>query len=155
MSGAYVSATVDIGDVEQGLEAMQRRAHQLGPAFVEVKAAMKVDQREHREAQSGPEGKWPGRAASTLAAAKHRKKKLPRKILGKLPTAIAYKALPFAAIGESRVRWSQIHQDGGHVGRGHRALLPARPFLWISDKLLRATESILERVLLAAWGGAR
>lgn len=151
MSGAFVSATVNIGDVEQGLDAMERRAHALGPAFAEIKSAMKLDQREHRDDQAGPDGKWSPRAASTIAMAKQRHKRLPRRVLGKLPTAVAYKSTALGAVGESRVKWSLSQQDGGRVGRG--AVLPARPFLWISDKLLAAAAEIVDRKLAEAWGG--
>lgn len=149
--GAYVSATIDIGDVEKGLSAMSKRAKSLGSAFDEIKVAMKADQKDHREQQSGPEGSWQGRAMSTIAAAKRHHRRLPRKILGKLPTAVSYKALPYGAFGESRVKWSLSQQDGGRVGHG--AKLPERAFLWLSDKLLDFAANVVTKSLESAWGG--
>lgn len=145
----YVSVTVDIGDVERGLAGMERRGHALGPAFAELKKPMRADQIEHRKAKAGPESTWAPRAASTLAV-KRGKHKLPRSILGRLPTAVSYKASATSVTAESRVAWSAIHEEGGVAGHGAR--IPARTFLWISDKLMTLAESVLERALLAAFG---
>lgn len=149
------SLTVNIVDATMGLDAMAKRSHQLEPAFQEIKTAMKVDQKEHREDESGPDGHWAPRKASTIAAAKshHKGRLVPRKILGKLPTAVSYKALPLGVEGESRIKWSLTQQDGGPVGRG--VVLPARPFLWISDKLSAKAEGIIAGKLVSAFGGGR
>lgn len=148
-----LSVTVDIGDVEKGLDAMLKRAHQLEPAFEEIKEEMKADQKDHRENEAGPDGRWAARKASTIADAKahHKGRLVPRKILGKLPTAVTYKALPLGVFGESRIKWSEAQQEGGPVGRG--AVLPARPFLWISDQLMARSTAIIERKLTASFGG--
>ena len=147
MADGYVSETVDIGDVEEGLAAMERRAHALGPAFAEVKALMKIDQRDHAKTRSGPEGPWQARAAST----KEHHKRLSRNVLGKLPTAIAYRSSSLGAFAESRVKWSLAQQEGARVGRGAR--LPARPFLYMSDPFLDLAEIVIEGSMLNAYGG--
>lgn len=146
-----VNARVDVSDVIDGLDKLGSRAKTLGPAFRALKVAMKADQREHRDEQAGPEGKWAPRAASTIAAAKEHHKRLPRRILGRLTTAISYRAMAEALIGESRVKWSLSHQEGGIVGRGAR--LPARPFLWMSDQFLSFGEWVFANVLERAWKG--
>ena len=147
-----VSATIDIGDVEKGLDAMERRAHTLGPVFNALKKPMRDDIAEHRKAKTGPDGAWAPRSAATIAAA-HGKRKLARNILGRLPTAVSYKATSFSLIGESKVKWSGVQQDGGRVGRG--SVLPAREFLWIGDSLLVIAESVIADAMLTAYGGGR
>ncbi len=149
MIGAYASVTVDVGDVEKGLDATKRRVHALGPAFAQVKEPMRDDQKEHRKDKAGPESKWAPRAASTIASYRHRKHA--RALLGKLPTAVAYKASATGVTAESRAAWSDAHQEGAIVGHGAR--LPQRTFLWISDKLIDVATDIISAALLAAWGG--
>ena len=105
MPSPAVSARVDVSDVIEGLDKLGTRSKTLGPAFRALKDAMKADQRDHREKEAGPDGKWAPRAASTIAAAKEHHKRLPRRILGKLTTAISYRALAERLIGESRVKW--------------------------------------------------
>lgn len=148
--GAFVSATLDIGDVEEGLAAMQRRARALGPAFRELKRPLRLDQRAHSKKREGPSAIWAPRAASTMARLRAGGRRA-RKPLGKLTGAVAYTADATAVRGTSRVLWSGVHQDGGAVGRGAR--LPARPFLWISDDLLGIAENTLGRALVRAYGG--
>lgn len=149
----FTSVNIEIDEVVDGLDATGKRAHRLGPAFVEIKAAMKLDQREHREQEMGPDGKWSPRKASTLKSEKlhHKGRVVPRKILGKLPTAVTYKAIGSGAFGESKIRWSESQQGGGRVGKG--AMIPARPFLWVSDKLARTSEEIIERHIIGKAGG--
>lgn len=143
----YVSATVDFADAFRGINAMGQRAVLL-PAMKALKAPMRLDQREHAKAKIGPEGGWAPRTQATLA--QHRKKKLPSRILGRLPTAVSYLATGLSVVGESRVAWSSVHQDGGTAGHG--AKIPARPFLWISEKLLGIAVNALEGAVLAAFG---
>jgi len=148
MFGASVTATVDIGDVEKGLDAMERRSRHLGPVFAALKKPMAVDQREHRKAKEGPGGAWAPRAEST----KHDgKRKLARSLLGRLPTAVKYTADATSVIGESRVAWSAAHEEGATVGHGAR--LPSRVFLWLSDKLLDIAVEAIDAAMAAAWGG--
>ena len=146
----YTTVHMDLGDVDKGLDALGRKSV-LAAAMKDLKKPMKLDQREHAKAKSGPEGSWAPRAASTLASYARSKKKLPKKLLGRLPTAVGYRATLYSVIAESRVAWSASQQDGGTVGRGAR--LPARPFLWISDKLMVEAEEVLTNKLLAAYGG--
>lgn len=149
---AFVSATIDIGDVEKGIEAMERRGRTLHPAFSELKKPMRSDQKEHGKQQRGPFGTWARRASSTIEAYRERRKRVPRP-LGKLLSAVQTRANAWSVSVESRVAWSDAHQEGATVGRGVR--LKARPFLWLSKKFLDTAEDVFERVLLAAYGGGR
>lgn len=145
-----VEVTVDIGDVDTGLSAMERRARALGPVMKDLAKPMKADQREHRKEKSGPDGSWAPRSAATIARA-HGKRKLARSMLGRLPSAVQYKVTASSITGTSRVRWSGAHQDGDRVGHGAR--LPARTFLWLSDGFQTQAASTIAAALLASYGG--
>ena len=150
MSDLFVAATVDFGDVEQGIDAMERRAHALGPAFRDLKKPMRDDQRDHGKKQRGPFGAWARRSPKTLEFYReHGRKRMPRP-LGRLPTAVKYTATAFGVTGESRVAWSAVQQEGGTVGRGVK--LKARPFLWLSRRLLDIAENVIGGAVEAAWG---
>ena len=152
MSAPVITATVDIGDVETGLDAMERRARALGPVMKSLTKPLRDDQKNHKRAQSGPSGSWARRSEATIAA-KHGKRKLPRTILGRLPTAVSYKTTPSSVTGTSRVRWSGAHQDGATVGHGAR--LPAREFLWISDEMMTLADNEIADAMVRAFGGSR
>jgi phage gpG-like protein len=144
----FVVVRLDLGDVFKGLDAMGRRG--LRPLMAELKKPLKLDQKDHSKKRAGPEALWAPRAASTMARMRiggHRA----RKPLGRLTGAVSYTADATAVRGISRVLWSGIHQDGGTVGRGSR--IPARPFLWISDDMLRIAENTLGSALVRAYGG--
>jgi hypothetical protein len=129
---------------------MQRRARQLGPAFQELKKPLRLDQRDHAKKRHGPDTLWAPRAASTTArllTGGHR----PKKLLGRLPTAVSYTASATGVRGVSRAKWSAAQQDGATVGHGSR--LPARPFLWISDEMLTKAEDVIGGALVRAYGG--
>jgi hypothetical protein len=150
MSGAFTDVTVDLGDVGRGLEAMQRRGHQLRPAFQALKTPLRLDQRDHAKKRQGPEVGWAPRAASTVARLRTGGDR-PKKLLGRLPTAVKYTADATGVRGISRAGWSAAQQDGAMVGHGAR--LPARPFLWISDQMMATAENVLGEALVRAYGG--
>jgi phage gpG-like protein len=139
--------TVDIGAVEKSFDALDARGHHLGQAFRVIKTEMRADQKAHASQQQGPDGSWPARAASTIKHLGRSK----RKLLGRLTSAVTYKATADGVTAVSRAPWSGSHQEGDTVGHG--AKLPARPFLWISDELAVRAILVIERVLLAAFGG--
>jgi phage gpG-like protein len=149
-AGLFVSAMLDIGDVEEGLAAMERRARTLAPAFAALKKPLRLDQRDHSKKRLGPSAMWAPRAPSTIERARHGGRHL-RKPLGRLTGAVSYTADATAVRGTSRVLWSGVHQDGGTVGRGSR--IPSRPFLWISDDMLHIAENTLGGALIRAYGG--
>jgi phage gpG-like protein len=148
-TGAYISATIDLGDVEKGLAAMERPGV-LGPAFKDLKRPLRLDQKDHSKKRQGPESSWAPRAASTMERMRmggHRAKKP----LGRLTGAVSYSADATGVRGWSRVSWSDVFQTGGVVGKGVR--LPARPFLWVSDEMLRIAENTIGSALVRAYGG--
>jgi phage gpG-like protein len=146
----YVSATIDFGEVEKGLDAMARRARALGPAFRELKKPLKLDQKDHSKKRQGPSAMWAPRAASTMARLRQGSRRA-KKPMGRLPSATRYTSDATSVTGRSKALWSGVHQDGGTVGHGSR--LPARPFLWISDDMLTIAENTLGAALVRAYGG--
>lgn len=141
---------VDLGAVEQGIARARDRAKARAQAFRSLKKPLRDDQRDHAKQKEGPEGKWPPRAASTIERARKRGKRL-RKPMGRLPTAVAYRAGSGGLVAESRAAWSGVHQEGGRVGYGSR--IPARPFLWFSESFLRKAAEALLTPILRELGG--
>lgn len=71
--------------------------------------------------------------------------------MGRLPTAVTYKATSRTLSGTSKAAWSGVHMTGGTVGKGSR--LPARPFLWMSDEFIDQARKRIADVAVDAFGG--
>ena len=151
-----ITATVDIVPLENSFRAAIRAAGDLAPAWRKAKAPARVDLRDHRARNIGPDGPWPARSPFTLQRARSKARKgarqsgkRARRILGKLPTALKMDVSARALTIKSRVKWAAIHQEGGRAGRGSK--IPPRPFLWASDRLLETIgRIIMDRVLMVA-----
>ncbi len=130
---------------KEGLIAIEKRARQLGPAFAELKAPMKADQRDHAKARSGPDAKWARRAPSTITRRGNGKR-----LLKTLPTrTVKVTSGPGEVAAASKVPWSGVHNEGGTVGNG--AVMPERRFLWLSAKLMDTAEHIFASHVLGVW----
>lgn len=140
-------AWFDDSDVVKRLEAAAAAGAALGPMWRDLKADMRADQLQHAKEQAGPDGKWPARAPSTIEKLRTRsasgRRRRARRPLGKLPGSTTYTATSRSVLGISRVPWSDVHQTGGRVGKGH--ILPARPYLWISDGLAEKVARAIEK----------
>jgi len=165
------AAKIDLEDFEAGLRDVSRAGKALSPAFRKLKGPMRLDQRAHAKAEQGPEGKWAPRATSTaadLATRRRGARKANRlaksrgqtdrvrtpgrgKILGRIPSAITVRSGPGIVEVISRVSYSAVHQEGGKVGRG--AVLPARPFLWMSEAFIQQAMETFSVHLEKAWVG--
>lgn len=130
------------------LNSVVKQGASLSKAFQQIKPEMRADQREHAKAKEGPDSKWPPRAASTMAKLRANGKRA-RRPLGKLLTAVRYTARKGGVIGQSTIKWSGVHMEGGVVGRG--SVIKPRPFLWISDKLRERAAAILRGHMLEGW----
>lgn len=151
-------AKLDMRSLERGLRELAQRAERARPFFEALKAPLRLDQREHRRAQSGPEGAWPKRTRSAAAkrspgASGKKRRRRARKLLGRLPTAVSYRSDADEVRAVSRIPWSSVHQEGGRVGRG--ATIPARPFLWFSDSFLGDAAEALLGYVTRNWGRRR
>lgn len=149
-----IRAQVDLSEVDRGIDAMTAAARNLGPAFKEAKKPVRKDQRDHAKSRQGPNGPWAPkspltRAREALAAKRRGKRPRVRRLLGRLPGAIAVESNRVRVVARSKAWWSGVQQDGGTVGRGAR--LPARPFLWASDALKEVIKVIFERHIKGRW----
>lgn len=142
-------AKLDLSEVDRKLAAMRASSRSLGPAWREVSKSMRLDQREHARDQEGPDSKWAARSPKTLAKLRRGGKRLSRRPLGKLVQAVTYKVTKLGVTATSRVSWSGIHQYGGRAARG--SVIPARPFLWLSEQLLAKAANILGAKILRAF----
>lgn len=140
---------VDLSDVERAMARLVRRGHALAPVFRELKKPLRQDQLEHGRRAEGPDGKWPARAASTLAKMKARRSR--RRPMGRIPQSMDYSAGNFGLVGKGRVPWEMAHATGATVGRGVK--LPVRVVHWISDNMVKRSVGRIERALVEAFGG--
>jgi phage gpG-like protein len=139
-----ITGRIDLRATERGIRDLLRRADRVGPFFHALLPALRQDQRDHVRQRQGPAQRWPTLSSATVAKQRAKRKRT-RKLLGRLTTAVQYRAGADAARATSRVRWSGIHQDGGRAGQG--AEIPARPFLWLSEDFLDdATGALLDYV---------
>ena len=151
----------DRKDVERGLRAMAR-AGKSRAGLQALKEPMKQDQRDHAKAQEGPEGKWAPRAPSSVerakkgrgAGSKRRMRGPNRKLLASLPRrTIQVKVQARRIIAVSKVPWAGVHQHGGRAGKG--SVIPARPFLWLSQEFLEKAQAMLLARVAQAWSRKR
>lgn len=148
-----LDARVDIGDVQRGLRGLVRASQDIGPLLQAARKPLRTDQREHQKRRRGPDGPWPGPAASTLRRrARARKKRRRRgRPLGRLPGVLTVRVLGRdTLVARSRVAWAYVHQEGGRVGRGAR--IPARPFLYFGDEFLDDIDNALREYLARGFG---
>lgn len=158
-----VDAEIDLRDVEAGLTGMANAGRNLSPLLRRWKKPLRDDQRQHAREEEGPSGAWVPLSPWTMAKRLARKGKQGRRrrahrqgplfsrkrVLGRLPSAINVISDAHRVAVVSRASWSGVHQDGGTAGRGSR--IPARPFLWLSKKVVAYAADQAQRYLLAGW----
>jgi phage gpG-like protein len=164
-----VDANFDLTEVDRAMADVEARAKRLAPAFRELRRPLRTDQRAHARAEEGPDGHWPPRSPFTearrqarnravrihrfdvLRRGEGRRRSTPKQVLGRLPAAILVKVGELYIRATSRAAWAGIHQYGGNAGRGRRVRIPARPFLWLSDGLLRTARDVLGNYVVKGW----
>jgi hypothetical protein len=144
-----VEAKVSLRFVERALNSLRRP--DLRPAWKEARAPLRADIKDHRQKQAGPSGAWAGRAESTRERRQYAGRR-PRKLLGKLPTALSTISDRRRVAMRSRVAWSEVQRSGGTVGHG--AKIPARDFLWASQQVLGTIAGIVSAYLSKLWSKA-
>ncbi len=143
------AARVELGWLERALSSL--RNPDLRKGWAEARKPLRADQRDHAKRQEGPSGAWTGRSplttrrAGTVVDDGKRNYRRPRKLMGKLPSALTSKVTRSGVTLISRAKWSGVHQDGGTAGQGAR--IPARPFLWASQEALEAIGYVISRHL--------
>lgn len=156
---------VDLDDVFAGLNEMVKAGRDLRPVFKDARKDLRVDLKAHFDAASGPDGAWAPRAPSTVArilsTGGHRrnvtrkgkvKKGAARRLanqLGRLKSAWRITYDKGQLVATSNVKWAGIHQFGGMAAK--RALIPARPFAWVSDVFLGALSVSVAAHVARGW----
>lgn len=136
-----VDATVNVDDVLDGLDGLHKV--RLRDAFRALKTDLREDLKDHRKQQAGPSGKWAARKVIPG------RKRIRRKLLGKLPSANTIRADAARLVGVSKVKWSEAQNAGGRVGRN--ATLPARPYMWMSEKFIARAREVFSQLLEYGW----
>lgn len=144
-----VDASFDLTFVERSIRELERRGQDLKQPLRVIRKEMRLDQVDHARGREGPDGKWPARAAATVAKARKGSGRA-RRPMGRLTSAIDYIAEQRRVVGISRVPWYSAHAAGDTVGHG--AKLPVRIAFWISDKLIDTSAKVLGRFLVNGWG---
>ena len=140
-----VGADIDLREALRGIDRMRASAEDAAPVFRSWKPHARRDQQQHGRDQSGPDGRWPGRSAATVA----RRGRSRRRLLGKLPRVLKVSADRAGLEVESRVAWAGVHQHGGTAGKGAR--IPARPFLYWAAEFVRAVLDDWREYVLRRW----
>jgi phage gpG-like protein len=165
-----VQFNVDVSEVDRALADIEERGKRMRPAFRELRRPMRQDQREHARGETGPDGRWPPRAAATEERRRARNKRVrvtkamrmispkkirapttPKQLLGRLPAAMLVVAGDLLVRATSRVGWSGIHWRGGRAGHGGKVRIPRREFYWLSDLLLRTASDVLGDYVIKGW----
>jgi hypothetical protein len=131
--------------IANGLRKLDKIGRDVRPILRGLRGLVVADQRDHRRKQEGPDGKWPKRAASTIARYKQMRKagrKPPRGLLGRLPAAFRVRYERATLVLESIVKWSLAHQKGLGV--------PEREYYWVSRQLLRNIRNAVTHELAKA-----
>jgi phage gpG-like protein len=135
------------------VEGMERAGGQMAPVFHKLRRPLLDDQREHALRAEGPDGPWPGWRKYRGRWQSTGSRKRSRRPLGKLPKATQTRHTTRSVYVRSVVRWAAVHQEGGTAGKG--AVMPARPFLWVSETLRESAAREIAAHLEAGWKDAR
>jgi len=144
----FVPISLNTKQLDALLDRIEQATGDLTPLMRSIKQALLA----HTEAnfEAGGRPGWPALAASTIAQ-REKQNKWPGQLLqvsGTLARSIVTHSDERSAmvgVGEE-VRHAAIHQFGGQAGRGHKAHIPARPYLpLLGGRLQPETQaSILE-----------
>jgi phage gpG-like protein len=171
----HTETVVDISDVLHGFDLMRARASDLSLVFRDLREYLKDEIARHFKEAEGPSGAWAPRAASTEARARFEMLNAPKRrgkgraaavgpmlrlrrsakdrtrLLGRFRAVGAYliKTTSTSLTMYPRGPWAAVHQYGGTVGHGSH--IPARPFLWVSDRVVRRFEEALHLHIMSGW----
>lgn len=135
------------GDTEERLLAVQKRLGNLSPAMRDIGKVM-VSRTVQGFPTEGRVGKWAPLAESTRV---YKAKKDKTKILTfnrTLNQSIVSRAgATSVEIGNS-LPYGAIHQFGGKAGRGHKSVIPSRPYLVVTSDDKAVIQEILNDYIL-------
>lgn len=161
MTAQFVSAQIDLTDVERGLLGLDLRPSALRPVFNELRNPLRQDLRDHQAKERGPDGKWPARSRGTTsrltsrrrgrtASGRRRGRRKAGRLLGRLPHLFVLRVNAWGLSAENRAKWSLIHAEGGTAGRGAR--IPKRDYAYMSDQFLDLSVEFVQECMLLGWG---
>lgn len=152
-----VVVTIDVSDTLEGLRGISygqfKRFHRLDKP-------MREDQKQHGRLKEDSDNKaWPARRQAIRQRAGRRKGKpirpkgRARRLLGRLAAPGSWRKLQsrYSIVFQSRASYSEAHQDGARIGNG--ATLPAREFLYASDRFLDFAAEWLGDGVVYSFGG--
>lgn len=142
-----IEIKVDDEKVQRLLINLSKKVGNLSPIMREIAGIMHDAVEENFEKQGRP--RWKPLRPSTIEA---RKKKgyWPGKILqqrGRLAASISRKYDNNSARVGTNLEYAAIHQFGGLAGRGHKAKIPARPFLKLTRQDMSDIKEVLRKYL--------
>ncbi len=161
----YVSVKFHDREVRRAIQGLKKARGQVRKVMRDLREPLRTDLKAHADKERGPDGKWPPRAASSVARDKKRttvyrekrrrgrsgpmrETRSPRAslpLLGKLPELVNVNTRLATLFAKAPIPWAGAHNEGDTVGHG--ATLPAREFVFLSDPFLNlATEKITEFV---------
>lgn len=162
--------------VRRGLQKLEERRKGLVKAFRSLRKPLREDLVAHANRESGPDGRWERRAASTQARltrtgpAKRTRTVRERRrrgrsgplretrvtttygnLLGTLPSSVGVstKKRGPTLIARSAGPMAAAHNEGAVVGHGAR--IPAREFVFISDPLKSLALDTMEKFVMDGW----
>ncbi len=146
---------IDLTDFHNEFDAMLRRIKNPATLMAGIAQELVAEAEEQFETESGPSGKWDELKISTIER-RRKTQNWPGKILqvkGYLASSLhgfhsSHEAGVRAGSGPSK-NYAAIHQLGGDAGRGHKAKIPARPFLpfILKGKQAVLSDSAMDSVL--------
>jgi phage gpG-like protein len=148
---------INVDSVVDGIDAMLNGSSR---SIRMLRKPMKSDQLDHAKTKKNSDGSpWAPRAAWRVqkrgkhAGKPKRRKGRTRQLLGRLtsPSTWQRTGRTWSAGYRSRADFSGVQQDGGKVGRGSK--IPAREFLYFSDKFMDEASEIVGAAMVKSFGG--
>ncbi|OAI12803.1 hypothetical protein A1507_18730 [Methylomonas koyamae] len=146
----------DLSDMQDEFSEILRRIQNPAALMAGIAQELVAEAEEQFDSESGPDGKWAELKDSTIER-RRKNGHWPGKMLQISTAGLASSLHGFHSSHEAGVRagsgpsakYAAIHQLGGDAGRGHKAKIPARPFLpfILQGKDAVLTDSAAESVL--------
>lgn len=134
MSDDSVEIKIDNQEVTESLLELARRGENLRPLMKNIAGIFASSTEDNFREEGRPE-KWTDLAGATKKK-RAKKRKWPGQILqveGKLATSVNTQYDDNSAVIGSNLDYARIHQLGGNAGKNHKAEIPARPYLKLTN----------------------
>ena len=141
-----IKIIIDSQAAEASLAQLAERAADTTPLMRKIAGHLRDVAEESFATETAPDGTVWAKLSPLTVALRQRRGHWPGSILqvsGKLSASVTTDyGNGWAVIGSNRP-YARIQHKGGQAGRGHKAHIPARPFLGVSDE---AEEAIIDDV---------